>query len=101
MDEILTRDINKNLFRDYPCIKRYLSLIYNSPSTINRLITLIHIDYSDDYWYLNLKIGDVIVKQCPVSEETRWNLIKYTMWFEASLGVLTEPVPIIMMESYK
>lgn len=94
MDEILTRDINKNLFRDYPCIKRYLSLIYNSPSTINKLITYAQLHYSDDFKYLNIVIGEVIVKQCPVSEETRWNLIKYQTWFEASLGILTEPKPI-------
>lgn len=101
MTEILTQDINKYLYRDYPCIKKYLQNIYHSPSTINRLITYMHMDYSDDYRYLNLKIGDVIVRSCPVPEDTRWNLIKYTMWLEASLGVLTEPTPIMFIGDYK
>lgn len=94
MTEILTQDINKNLYRDYPCIKRYLQWIYHSPSTINKLITYVQIHYSDNFRYLNLIIDDVIVKQCPIPEETRWNLIKYQTWFEASLGILIEPKPI-------
>ena len=61
---------------------------------INRLITHIHIQYSDDYWYLNLMIGDVIIKQCPVPEETRWNLRKYQMWADMTLSII-EPTPIM------
>jgi len=98
MTEILTKDINKYLFRDYPCIKRYLTLIYNSPSTINKLITYAQLHYSDNFRYLNIVINDTVVKSCPVPEETQWNLRKYHIWFEASLGVLTEPTPIMFQE---
>lgn len=95
MTEILTKPINKNLYHNYPCIKRYLEHIYNSPSTINRLITRIHIQYSDDYWHLNLMINGVVVRSCPVPEETRWTLRKYQLFAEARLLQVIETPTII------
>ena len=91
MDNPLTQYINRMLTQRYKCIEKYLENIYNSPSTINKLLTHLKLEYKNDYRELAITLNGKTVKSCMIPMETTWQLRKYSMYADMGLAVIETP----------
>ena len=91
IDNPLTHHINRMLTQRYKCIEKYLENIYNSPSTINKLLTHLKLEYKNDYMELAITLNGKTVKSCMIPMETTWQLRKYSMYADMGLAVIETP----------
>ena len=79
-------------------IEKYLENIFNSPSTINKVLSYYQIGYSEDYSEMYLLFKDKIVRTYGISEEDYYRELRMELWVESGLtiqepGIIAPHIP--------
>ena len=82
MTDPIVKYSKRFLQKHYRELEDYLENIFNSPSTINRLLTYHSIHYNIDYTYIQIVINDTVVKRVKLPREKQLEFMKIQMWIE-------------------
>ena len=96
MADTMVKYIDRFLQKHYGELEDYLENIFNSPSTINKLLTHYSIQYDTNHRYIQIVINDTVVKKVELSREEQLEFMKLQLWIEMGLVVHT-PEPIMFL----
>lgn len=96
MTDPIVKYVDRFLQKHYSELEDYLENIFNSPSTINRLLTHYSIQYDADHRYIQIVINDTVIKRVELSREEQLEFMKIQMWVDMGLIVHT-PDPIMFL----
>ena len=96
MTDPIVKYANRFLQKHYRELEDYLENIFNSPSTINRLLTYHSIQYDIDHCYIQIVINDTVVKRVKLSRKEQLEFMKIKIWVDRGLTVHT-PDPIMFL----
>ena len=96
MTDPMVKYVNRFLQKHYGELEKYLENIFNSPSTINKLLTYHSIQYDTDHRYIQIVINDTVVKRVKLSRKEQLEFMKIQTWGECGLTVHTHD-PIMFL----
>ena len=92
---ILEKQYLKKLAR----IEKHLEYVFNSPSTINRIIKYFKIGCSKDKLTLYLLFNDEVVREYDISRDAYYRELRFECWAEMGVSVIA-PEPIMFVGGY-
>lgn len=92
---ILEKQYLKKLAR----IEKHLEYVFNSPSTINRIIKYFRIGYSTDGKTLYLLFGDEVVREYDISRDAYYRELRFECWAEMGVSFVA-PEPVMFLGDY-
>ena len=93
---VASKILEKQYLKKLARIEKHLEYVFNSPSTVNRVIKYFRIGYSTDGKTLYLLFGDKVVREYDISRDAYYKELRVEMWVEMGVSIIP-PEPIMFV----